>query len=154
MLIAHVEQTGVWYVEGGMHELARQMVAAAERRGASLRYSSEVARIRIDRGCVRGIELTSGEYVEVDAVICNSDNNALASGHFGEDARHAVQPTRRAARSLSAVTFNLLARTSGFELAHHSVFFSDNYRAEFDDIFPPLASADSTDRLCVRTGSS
>jgi 1-hydroxycarotenoid 3,4-desaturase len=33
------------------------------------------------------------------------------------------------------VTWNLLAGAQGFALAHHSVFFSDDYRAEFDDIF-------------------
>jgi 1-hydroxycarotenoid 3,4-desaturase len=33
------------------------------------------------------------------------------------------------------MTWNLVGTTAGFELAHHSVFFSSDYRAEFDDIF-------------------
>jgi 1-hydroxycarotenoid 3,4-desaturase len=54
---------------------------------------------------------------------------------FGKDVAHAVQPTARAHRSMSALTWNMVAHTSGFPLVRHSVFFSDRYPAEFDDIF-------------------
>jgi 1-hydroxycarotenoid 3,4-desaturase len=134
MLIAHVEQAGVWYVQGGMHALARQLAAAAERRGAALRYGMAVERIRLAQDRVAGIDLQDGTRVTVDAVVCNADTNALATGCFGADIVSAVRRTPRASRSLSAVTWNLVARTAGFELAHHSVFFGDDYRAEFHDI--------------------
>ena len=39
-----------------------------------------------------------------------------------------------AERSLSAVTWNLLAHVEGFELARHTVFFSPSCEAEFDQI--------------------
>ena len=71
----------------------------------------------------------------MDAVVCNADSNALAAGLFGAAAARSVPTTPAAWRSLSAVTWNLLARTGGFELAHHSVFFSADYRSEFDQIF-------------------
>lgn len=132
MLIAHVEQAGVWYVEGGMHELARQLAALASRQGARLRYDAGVKRIALQGGCVSAVELDDGELIPVRAVVCNADNNALAAGLFGTQVRHAAAPTRRSARSLSAMTWNLLARPAGFELAHHTVFFSADYRAEFD----------------------
>ena len=134
MLIASVEQAGVWYVDGGLHRVAVELAAAAQRRGAQFRYSTEVSRICLERGRVSGVELAGGERVAADAIICNADTNALATGLFGAEASRCVKPTARCARSLSAVTWNLTARTSGFELAHHSVFFSPDYRSEFDDI--------------------
>lgn len=135
MLVAHVEQAGVWYVQGGMHRLARALAGLAERRGARLRYGCEVTRIEVRNGRVTGVRLDGGELIEVDAIVCNADANALAGGRFGPAAAGGVRATAARARSLSAVTWNLLAPTQGFELAHHSVFFSADYRGEFDDIF-------------------
>ena len=39
------------------------------------------------------------------------------------------------ARSLSAVTWAMVAKTQGFDLLRHNVFFSGDYAGEFDDIF-------------------
>ena len=135
MLVAHVEQAGVWYVEGGMHRLVEQLAALAVRCGADLRCAAEVCRIHLHNGRVSAVETAAGERTEVDAVVCNADNNALASGLFGPGVAGAVHRTPPKSRSLSAVTWNVLAPTAGFELAHHSVFFSSDYPAEFEDIF-------------------
>jgi 1-hydroxycarotenoid 3,4-desaturase len=103
--------------------------------GARLRCATEVRRIHLAGGRVSAVETADGEQLAVDAVVCNADNNALAGGLFGRSAARAVRATPVQERSLSAVTWNLLARADGFELAHHTVFFGPDYRAEFDDIF-------------------
>lgn len=136
MLVAHVEQDGVWRVRGGMHQLAVAMARAAERVGARLRYDCEVAEILDDGQRATGVRLASGEQLMADAVIVNADPAAVASGLFGSEAKRAVKAVKPARRSLSALTWNLVARSSGsFPLSRHSVFFSNDYRAEFRDIF-------------------
>ena len=129
MLVAHVEQAGVWYVEGGMHRLVEQLAALAGRCGVTLRCATEIREIHLQRGRVNAVETAAGERLAVDAVVCNADNNALATGLFGPGVSRAVRGTPAAARSLSAITWNLLARTGGFDLAHHSVFFSADYQS-------------------------
>lgn len=135
MLVAHVEQTGVWLIEGGMHRLAAVLAERAAVNGAAIRYDAVVDRIVTNIGRVAGVTLASGEHIEVDAVIANADVSAIAMGRFGRDVASAVSATPRAARSLSAVTWSLRATCEGFPLVRHSVFFSRDYQSEFDDIF-------------------
>ncbi|TVQ34585.1 MAG: phytoene desaturase [Geminicoccaceae bacterium] len=135
MLVAHVEQEGVWMVEGGMHQLARALASVAEAKGAVIRYGAEVQAIRSEGGRTTGVELDTGERIEADAVVANADAAALAAGHFGAAAKAAVPSMPATARSLSALTFSLVAKTKGFPLLRHSVFFSGDYPAEFRAIF-------------------
>jgi 1-hydroxycarotenoid 3,4-desaturase len=132
MLIAHVEQAGVWTVEGGMHRLAAALGELATSLGVVFRYRAHVARIEVEKGRAAGVVLASGERLRADHVVTNADAHALNSGVLGA----AVAPPRAPAvkRSLSAVTWALKAKTQGFPLARHNVFFSSDYTAEFDDI--------------------
>lgn len=134
MLIAHVERDGVWLVEGGMHRLATSLAGLAKSLGATIRYDEEVAAIDVVRNRVTGVRLMSGERIDSDRVIVNADAAALAAGHFGQAAKRAVAPIAPRTRSLSAVTWTLLAKTEGFPLTRHSIFFSDDYQAEFSEI--------------------
>jgi 1-hydroxycarotenoid 3,4-desaturase len=54
---------------------------------------------------------------------------------LGEGAGRAIDPLPRRDRSLSALTWAFHARTTGFPMVRHTVFFDDDYASEFDDIF-------------------
>jgi 1-hydroxycarotenoid 3,4-desaturase len=135
MLVAHVEREGVWSLAGGMHGLATALAQCAKSFGATFRYEQEVSEVLVSCGRARGVRLASGERIEADAVIINADVAAVANGLFGIGARRAAAAIPKRARSLSAVTWSLVASTEGFPLSRHSVFFSRDYGAEFDDIF-------------------
>lgn len=134
MLVAHVEQAGVWTVAGGLSALARAVADLAAERGAVLRYGAHVERVVAAGGRVAGIDLAGGERIPADVVVCNADCAALGAGLLGPDASPAGERLKRAERSLSAMTFCAVAEPRGFPLAHHTVFFSRDYRAEFDTI--------------------
>jgi len=135
MLVAHVEQEGVWLVEGGMRRIAASLAQLASASGAVIRCGVQVAAVLVDAGRVTGVRLDSGEVLNADVVLCNADVAALAAGRFGGQVRGAVAQVPRASRSLSAVTWGVTASTSGFPLCRHNVFFSSDYAAEFNDIF-------------------
>lgn len=134
MLVAHVEREGVWLVEGGMHRIAHALAKAAADRGATIRYRTAAAAVHVKHGKVAAIELDTGERFDTDAVVVNADPAAIASGKFGGDIATAVTAVPRSARSLSAMTWTCVAKTSGFPLTRHNVFFSRDYRAEFEEI--------------------
>ncbi len=135
MLIAHVERLGVWSIVGGMHALPRALERLATANGATFRYSVPVTQLQTERGRVSGIVLASGERLEADAVVFNGDANAISSGLLGRAAATAITAAPRIQRSQSAITFAMTARTSGYDLGFHNVFFSSDYAAEFDDVF-------------------
>lgn len=135
MLVAHVESAGVWLIEGGMYRLAEAMANMATRSGVEIRCGAEVSGILTEFGRVTGVSLADGERIAADHVIATSDVAALASGLFGEASANATTQVPEKARSLSAMTWSCLAKASGFPLLRHSVFFSRDYRAEFENIF-------------------
>jgi len=151
MLIAHVEQEGVWSVEGGMHALARAVADLAAARGARFVYGADAARIETIGDAVAGVTLRDGRRFAADAIVFNGDAAALATGKLGEAARRAVPGIHRRQRSLSAFVWTLSAAPGRFPFRRHNVFFSRDYRAEFADIFargrPP---ADPTVYVCAQ----
>jgi 1-hydroxycarotenoid 3,4-desaturase len=135
MLIAHVEQSGVWLVEGGMHQLALALARLCALHGVAFRYKADAAEIAVKDRRVTGVMLKSNERIAADAVVVNADAASLAAGLFGAAVTGAAPAMSRADRSLSAVTWALLAATGDFPLIRHNVFFSNEYAQEFNDIF-------------------
>lgn len=142
MLIAHAERAGVWRVEGGMQRLADGLARAAMDLGAELRYASAVDEIIVHRRRACGVVLGDGSRVDADAVIFNGDVQALTTGLLGDAVTAALPARDGEARSLSALTWSLTGHARGFPLDHHTVFFGDEYREEFERIFHDARVAD------------
>jgi 1-hydroxycarotenoid 3,4-desaturase len=134
MLIAHVEQRGVWLVEGGMQRLADALEQLARRNGARFRYEAVATGIGVENGRPSHVALASGERFEADAVICNAEPSAAAA-MLRPAGPPADAPIRSGpSRSYSALTWSLVGRTRGVPLVRHNVFFSDDYPQEFNDL--------------------
>ncbi len=134
MLVAHVEQEGVWAVQGGMAALAASMAALVQARGGRIRYGARVTGIEHRQGAVSGLRLDGGETLACDSVVFNGDASALAP--LLQDAPGAApKPAKADRRTLSAVTWAMRVRADGFPLVRHNVFFDRDYASEFDDVF-------------------
>jgi len=152
MLIAHAEQLGVWRIEGGMIRLAEVIATRAAALGAEFRYGAKVTEILSRNGRVSGVRLAGGEEIAADAVISNADVAALDDGLFGAAAKSAVAGMMKGAqRSLSALTWAATATITG-ELAHHNVFFSQDYFAEFVTLGQGSLSEDPSVYVCAPEG--
>jgi 1-hydroxycarotenoid 3,4-desaturase len=135
MLIAHVEKEGVWSVRGGMQRMGEALERLAVQLGVRCRYGAAAAEVVARNGRAVGVVLADGERLEADQVVVNADAAAMARGVLGSDVAGAVPAPPLSNRSLSAVTWSARLRAEGFPLVRHNVFFSADYRAEFDDIF-------------------
>ena len=135
MLIAHVEQDGVWLLDGGMHSLAKALRNLGENLGVRYHFNAHVDRINCDQGKVTGLTVDEAEVSGLDAIVFNGDRSALATGLLGEQVADAVPLVKPSRRGLSAIIWCVRARTSGLPLSYHNVFFAEDYPKEFRHIF-------------------
>ncbi len=149
-LVAHVEAEGVFRTKGGMGGLVSALEALARALDVELSYGREVERIVVERGRVRGV-VAGGEHHAADAVVWNGDVGALSHELLGAEVARKVPPMPAELRSLSAVTWTMTARTTGFPLVNHNVFFSDDYPAEFDALMKrQVLPAEPTVYICAQ----
>ncbi|OBX20879.1 CrtD protein [Erythrobacter sp. QSSC1-22B] len=149
MLIAHVEAQGVWLIDGGMSALAEALRGVAEEHGARFRTGTAVEGVEFHNGRACGVSVESGEFIAADAVVVNADPSALASGALGRNAARAVAPIKPGKRSLSAMVWLAHARSDGFPLSRHNVFFSPDYVREFADISRGAVPGDPSVYVCA-----
>jgi 1-hydroxycarotenoid 3,4-desaturase len=150
MLIAHVEQQGVWLVDGGMQRIPEALTDLIRALGGTVRTGEACTDILTERGRASGIVLSSGERIEARTVIVNADPSAVAQGRFGTAATRAVSATPPRARSLSAVTFAFTAEARDIPLVRHNLYFSPDYVAEFDDLHAGRAPTIPTVYICAQ----
>lgn len=144
-VIAHVElNQGVWYPQGGIYQIAAAFERLALELGVQIRCGAEVKQIEVQDGRARGVVLDSGERLAASAVLANAD----AAGVYekllpsGAVPAAAVRRLSQAEPSCSGFILFLGVRGQHPELAQHNIFFSSDYRREFDEIFgqgrPPV----------------
>lgn len=149
-LIAHVEREGVWIVKGGMHRMAQALAQLARELGVILHFERPVKRVMAEAGRVRGVELADGEQVAANTVVTNVEARALIEGLLGDDVRGHKAVEDKTEPSQSAVTWNVVAPTRGFPLAHHAVFFSSDYPREFREISAGRIPSEPTVYVCAQ----
>ena len=134
MLVADVEAQGVWRIDGGMAALAAALEAHARRLGVSFHFERKADRIETESAKLSAVIDAKGMRHPCTAVVVNADSAAVASGLFGQHPKVGTSAPSASERSLSAVTWCAITQEQGVPLSHHTVFFSDDYAAEFADL--------------------
>lgn len=159
-LIPYVEfGLGAWYVRGGMYALPTALAALAQELGVEIRTEAEVAEILIERGRACGVRFVGGAEMRCDAVLANADAVDTYRRLISSAARRVYTDKKIESLEPSCSGFVLLLGVSRRypQLAHHNIFFSADYPAEFRAIFEERRPApDPTIYVCAssRTDSS
>lgn len=145
-ILSYMEHAyGIYHVIGGLNEISKAMARIVEEYGGSVHVNTGVRKLWLDGRTVKGVILENGEKVEADVVIMNAD---LLRAY-----RELVDPHarshERAEPSISAFVMLVGTKQTRDDLAHHNVFFSANYKQEFDHIFAGRYSEDPTIYVCA-----
>jgi len=131
-VIAFVEMAqGAWYPRGGVFQLARAFEHLAIELGVEVHYETPVKQIVVHNQRAEGVILTEERFVRADAVVCNADYA------FAQQTLLPASVAQRRFPEPSCSGFVLLLGVRGHfqQLAHHNIFFSQDYPREFADIF-------------------
>jgi phytoene desaturase len=157
-IVALEADHGAWHPHGGLGALRDALVTVARRAGARLHPGADVVRIAVRAGRATGVEFADGTSHAADAVVANADAAHVATDLLAgvRGAGRLRRRVRRAGRSTAGVAVVVGVRGTTPRIAHHNVWFSRDYRAEFDAIRAGRPPADPTVYACVssRTDAS
>ncbi len=124
---------GGWYVRGGLRRIADALLARCLALGVTVRTGTEVRKILATGTGVRGVLLGDGHRLAADVVVANAD----AAHVYGDliQVPAAARRLRATTPSLSGFVLLLGLRGETPGLAHHTVFFPEDYDTEFDQVF-------------------
>jgi phytoene desaturase len=128
---------GAWYVRGGIYEIPKALTRLAKELGVEIKTNCEVEKILCANRRADGVKLKSGEDLTADFVISNADAIETYRSLIEVKDRQSFPDKKLEKIEPSCSGFVLLLGTKKKfpQLAHHNIFFSDDYRAEFDRIF-------------------
>ncbi|MFM2376110.1 MAG: phytoene desaturase [Bacteroidota bacterium] len=132
-LIPHLEHgIGAFFPEGGMVAITDSLVRLARDLGVNFELGRRVDRILVEDGAAVGV-LVGQERREAELVVSNMD--IVPTYRHLLPGQRAPEKTLAHERSSSALIFYWGIRRAFPELDVHNIFFSGDYRAEFDGIF-------------------
>jgi phytoene desaturase len=132
-MIPHLEQYfGTYFPKGGMHQISMSLFQLAKDCGIDFQFNTKVDKIITEDKKVIGIQLDDNT-VAADIVVSNSDvvptYRSLLRDH------RAPEKILQQPRSSSALIFYWGITKEFPQLDLHNIFFSEDYKVEFDAIF-------------------
>lgn len=132
-LIPHLElNQGVFYPEGGMISITNAMYSLAKNKGVNFHFNAPVQRVLHKNKNVKGV-VVNNENRQADIVVSNGDVY-FTYKHLLNDPGKAKDILQQE-RSSSAVIFYWGVNKIFPQLQLHNIFFSNDYKSEFENIF-------------------
>ncbi|MBD3941724.1 phytoene desaturase [Microbacterium sp. NEAU-LLC] len=136
-LMSHLDlDEHVLYPRGGFTEIIRAVTRLAEASGVRIRTGARVSAILTDAGRATGVELADGGRVAADLVVSGADLHATETTLVPDELQTYPERWWRS-RTPSPGALLLMLGVQGPlpQLAHHTLLFTREWRAGFDDIF-------------------
>jgi len=123
---------GVWYPQGGMYRVVETLMELARAAGVEFIFDAAVERIETDSARAQGVRLTGGARLNADVVVANADLPYVYQALLPPDG--ASRALGRKRFSCSTISFFWGLDRMYEDLGPHTLFLSDDYRANFEGI--------------------
>lgn len=133
-IIPYVEYVlGSFYIKGGMYRLIEELKRLCDSQNIQIYTQTPVKRILYKRSKISGLQV-KGEKIDFDYVICNNDV-VTSYNDLIEGFNHTRRKLNRLEPSLSGAIYLWGVKKKHDNLAHHNIFFSNEYKEEFQNLF-------------------
>lgn len=132
-LIPHLEVgQGTFYPKGGMKSITEALYKLALKKGVKFNFESPVQRIINVDGQVKGVVVSDSNFYG-DIVVSNSDVYFTYKCLLNDESK--AKQLLKQERSSSAIIFYWGIKKEFTELQLHNIFFSQDYKNEFEHLF-------------------
>lgn len=130
-MIPHFEHgIGAFYPRGGMYEITKSIYKLAQLKGVHFHFNQKIESIKIENGATKGLNTEGGGYFDFDTIVSNMDVYFTYKKLLPLE-KH-PEKTLNQERSTSALIFYWGIKKSFSHLHLHNIFFSNDYKNEFD----------------------
>lgn len=151
----------LWYVDGGLYNIALGLQRLMDELGVVVRLESEITEVRKQGARVTGVVTAKGVFHPADLIVSNMEVIPAYEKLLRED-EALLRSLEKYEPSCSGLVLELGLDCQYPQLAHHNFFFSDHQREHFHTVFrkrqlPPdptiyLVAASKTDPTVAPPG--
>ncbi|MFC5051114.1 phytoene desaturase family protein [Rubritalea spongiae] len=125
---------GLWYVRGGMYNLAEGLKKLVEELEIPIHLNADVKEITTENKKVTGIKLSNGEFYPSDLIVSNMEviptyKKLLKESQQFTDKLEKFEP------ACSGIVLHIGTNKKFPQLAHHNFFYSEDQHKHFDTVF-------------------
>lgn len=125
---------GLWYVEGGMYNLARGLEKLLGELDVKIHLNSEVEQVIQKGKQVQALQLTDGTIIEGDMVISNMEAIPMYKELMAMDESF-LKKLEKFEPACSGLVIHIGVKKEYKELAHHNFFYSKDPKHHFETVF-------------------
>ncbi|AOH53230.1 diapolycopene oxygenase [Peribacillus muralis] len=135
MMIYMQHDQGVWYVPGGLHNLASGLVKLAEEVGVTFHLGRQIVKLEKKNGKVNAAVLEDGTKLTADYFVSNMEVIPVYERLLKEDSHYVKKLKKKFEPASSGLVMHLGVKKSYPQLRHHNFFFAENMKQQMQSIF-------------------
>ena len=125
---------GLWYVRGGMYNLAKGLGKLMEEMGIPIHLNADVEAIEKSGKRVTGIRMTDGTVHASDIIVSNMEVIPAYKKLLNEPVSF-TRKLEKFAPACSGIVLHIGTNKPFPQLAHHNFFYSEDQHKHFDTVF-------------------
>lgn len=141
MLPAAELHEGTLFPEGGMFSIVEKLVENAKNLGVEFFYNSSVEKIQVTKNKAENVLFEDGSIESADIIVANADLPYVYRELL--PCRFSSFKLERKKYSCSAIAFHWGLDKKYSQLGHHSIFLSEKYKENLDNIFKDNTMGDN-----------